>query len=65
MRFFKSLTKSQMENIIKNIKVIGVHGELVLENTEEAREAVKCLYPNLKGLKVTDRFIFGIKGENI
>ncbi len=61
MKFIKSLTKSQLEDIIKNVDRVGIHGELVLEDTENTQKAVKQLYPKLLGL---DKY-FGIKGENI
>lgn len=61
MKFIKSLTKKQMENIIENVDSVGIHGELILENTEKAHKAVKQLYPKLQDVDI----FYGIKGENI
>lgn len=62
MKFFKRLTKQQANSIIGNIDTVGTQGEIILEDTKSSYEAVQQLYPNLGGL---DKFIFGIKGENI
>lgn len=62
MKFLKRLNKKQLDAIIQNIDIIGLDGEMILENTHEAQEAVKQLYPNLIEL---DNFKYGLKGENI
>ena len=43
MKFRKRLTKEQQELIISNIKSVGLHGEINVDNIE----VIKNIFPNL------------------